>query len=335
MLNEISELEREIQSAGHRTLGEHMAALVAKPGEKPLTRIRSRHTRRDMLRKEFDLLWSAQKSHHPSLLTEELRKKLDDPKGDETWWMGGAIFGQRNLYWPASMIGKCEFEPKERRAAKSDRLAQRYRLLSEVNNLKFIDPDSGQVCSLDQEQRAVLLDHLSKCKEMTFDQARKKLNFPQTVRFNLEAGERSKLKGHLVDYLMAKDSPFGKEWWNLPDARRDEIVRRIINPKSTDELIKNSATRDWGLTTEQANELLSVQLPDGYTSLSRKAMEKLVPHMEKGFLLMTDDGAPCALTLAGYLRPDQRPTNDWPPFQNRPISPTRLFVTHCTSFASW
>ena len=232
MLKEISELEAEIQSAGHRTLGEHFAALVAKPGEKPLTRIRSRHTRRDMLRREFELLWSAQKAHHPSLLTDELKKKLDDPEGDATWWMGGAIFGQRNLYWPASMVGMCEYEPKERRAPKADRIAQRYRLLAEVNNLKYIDPDSGRVCSLDHDQRAVLLDHLSRTKEMTFDQARKKLNFPQPVRFNLEEGERSKLKGHLVDHLMAKESPFGKEWWNLPEGRRDDVVRTLINPRN-------------------------------------------------------------------------------------------------------
>jgi CRISPR-associated endonuclease Csn1 len=306
MLKEISELEKEIQGAGHRTLGEHLAALVAKAGERPASRVRSRHTRRDMLRKEFDLLWSAQKVHHPSLLTDELRRKLDEPKGDSTWWMGGAVFGQRNLYWPASMIGMCEYEPKERRAPKSDRVAQRYRILSEVNNLKYIDPDSGQVCSLDSDQRAVLLDHLSKSKEMAFDQIRKKLNFPQTVHFNLEAGERSKLKGHLVDYLMAKDSPFGKGWWELPEGRRDEVVRTLINPKSTDSAIKIAATGEWGLSAEGADQLLSVGLPEGYGNLSRKAMEKLVPHMEKGLLLMTDDGTPCALTMAGYLRPDQR-----------------------------
>jgi len=308
MLNEISELENEIQSAGHRTLGEHLASLVAKPGERPLIRVRNRHTRREMLRKEFGLLWEAQKAHHPSLLTDNLRKMLDndEPAGSATWWKGGAIFGQRNLYWPASMIGMCEYEPKERRAPKADRIAQRYRLLSEVNNLKYIDPETGRVCALDSDQRAILLDHLATSKEMTFDQVRKKLNFPQAVRFNLEEGERSKLKGHLVDYLMAKESPFGKGWWDLPESRRDEVVRTIINPRNTDEMIKDVAVRKWGLAPEQADELIAVNLPAGYGSLSRKALEKLVPHMEKGLLLMTDDGTPCALTLAGYLRPDQR-----------------------------
>jgi CRISPR-associated endonuclease Csn1 len=307
MLQEISALAKKIDDAGHRTLGEHLAARVAKPGERPVERIRGQHTRRDMLRNELNLLWAAQKPHHPDLLTDELKRKLDDPAGDETWWMGGAIFGQRNLYWPASMIGRCEYEPKERRAPRSERIAQRYRLLSEVNNLKYIDPDTGKSCSLDSTARALLLDHLGKTKEMTFDQVRKKLNFTEAVQFNLEGGKRKKLKGHLVDCIMAKESPFGKDWWKLPEGQKDDVVRVLVDPRNSDDTIKGIATTHWGLTSQQAEELLSVNLPEGYGSLSRKAMEKLVPHMENGLLLMTDDHTPCALVAAGYLRPDQRP----------------------------
>jgi len=307
MLKEISALAKEIDDAGHRTLGEHLAASVAKPGEKPLVRVRGRHTRRDMLRKEFDLLWSAQKLHHPQLLTDELKKKLDDPDGDETWWMRGAIFGQRNLYWPASMIGRCELEPRERRCLKAERIAQRYRLLSEVNNLKYIDPDTGRVCSLDETQRTLLLDHLSKRKDMPFEAVRKLLGMLETVKFNLEKGDRAKLKGHVVDYLMAKESPFASAWHDLPERRKDEIVQLLADPRTPDDSIVETACRSWGLSPEQAQSLLNIQLPAGYLSLSRKALEKLVPHMERGLLLMTDDDTPCALTLAGYLRPDQRP----------------------------
>jgi CRISPR-associated endonuclease Csn1 len=307
MLREISALAKEIADAGHRTIGEHFACKVAKPGEKPTIRVRGRHTRRDMLRREFELLWSAQKPHHPTLLTDELKKKLDDPSGDETWWMGGAIFGQRNLYWPANMIGRCELEPKERRCLKAERIAQRYRLLSEVNNLKFIDPDTGNVHSLDAIQRTLLLDHLSRKHEMKFDAIRKLLGMLDTVQFNLEKGERAKLKGHVVDYLMAKDSPFGSEWWDLDEHRRNEIVHMLADPRTSDEQLVTMAVAQWGLTHEKAKRLLNIQLPTGYLSLSRKALQKLVPHMEKGLLLMTDDDTPCALVSAGYLRPDQRP----------------------------
>lgn len=306
MLKEIGALANEISDAGHRTLGEHLAAQVAKPGEVPLRRVRGRHTRRDMLRTEFNALWAAQRPHHPTLLTDELKRALDDPTGNDTWWMGGAIFGQRNLYWPASMIGRCEYEPKERRCLKAERIAQRYRLLSEVNNLKYIDPDSG-ARRLDDAQRALLLDHLSKKPQLTFDQVRKLLGMLDTVQFNLEKGERAKLKGNVVDCVMAKDSPFGAAWWTMPEHRRDEIVRVLADPRNTDDFVIQTATDAWKLAPGDANLLPAVRLPAGYLSLSRKALEKLVPHMERGLLLMTDDGMPCALTNAGYLRPDQRP----------------------------
>ena len=306
MLKEISDLAKEIDDAGHRTLGEHLAAMVAKTGETPLVRVRGRHTRREMLRQEFELLWAAQKVHHPLLLTDELKKKLDDPAGDGTWWMGGAMFGQRNLYWPAGMIGRCEYEPRERRCPKGERIAQRFRLLTEVNNLKFIDPASGCVEPLDETQRTLLLDHLSKKKEMTFDAVRKLLRMPESVSFNLEKGERAKLKGHVVDYVMAKESPFGQDWWDMEERRKDEIVRLLADPRTPDEALERTAKEAWGLSAEKAKQLADVNLPAGYMSLSRKAMEKLLPHMERGLLLMTDDGTPCALVAAGYLRPDQR-----------------------------
>jgi CRISPR-associated endonuclease Csn1 len=306
MLKEISALAREIEESGHRTLGEHLASLGAKPGETPAHRLRGRHTRRDMLRREFELLWTAQQSHHPQLLTDDLKNQIDDPEGDETWWMRGAIFGQRKLYWPSSMIGRCEYEPKERRCLKAERIAQRYRLLSEVNNLKYIDPDSGKVSRLDDAQRVLLLDKLSQKREMTFDAIRKELGMLATVQFNLEKGERAKLKGHVVDYVMAKESPFGAKWWEMPEESKDRIVNMLADSRNSDDQIVREAIETWGLPEDEARALAGVNLPAGYLSLSRKAIEKLLPHMEKGQLLMTDDGTPCALTGAGYLRPDQR-----------------------------
>jgi CRISPR-associated endonuclease Csn1 len=307
MLQEISTLAKEIADAGHRTLGEHFASQVAQPGEVPKMRVRGRHTRRDMLRNEFEMLWDAQRAHHPSILTDELKRALNNPSGDASWWMGGAIFGQRHLYWPASMIGYCELEPKERRCLKADRIAQRYRLLSEINNLKYIDPDTGAVSGLDTMQRTLLLDHLSRRKELTFDQVRKLLGMLETVQFNLEKGERAKLKGHVVDYIMSKESAFGGDWWEMSEARKNEIVSLLADPRTSDESVIEAAVSRWELDRDTAETLLRIQFPAGYMSLSRKAIEKLLPFMEQGMLYMTDDQTPCALTKAGYLREDQKP----------------------------
>ncbi|MCI0366259.1 MAG: hypothetical protein L0219_20550, partial [Phycisphaerales bacterium] len=88
------------------------------------------------------------------------------------------------------VVGLCELEPKEKRCQRSDRRNQRFRLLQEVNNLKYIDLDTHWEQKLDDKQRRLLLDKLSHTKEMTFDQIRKALGFLENVKFNLERGER-------------------------------------------------------------------------------------------------------------------------------------------------
>ena len=108
-----------------------------------------------MLQEEFEMLWAARKPHHPAILTDELKHKLHDPTGDETWWMRGAIFGQRNLYWPSTMIGKCEYEPKEKRRPRPNE-SRGYRMVSEVNNLKYID--RGSVPSIPINAHCFLID---------------------------------------------------------------------------------------------------------------------------------------------------------------------------------
>ena len=44
-------------------------------------------------------------------------------------------------------------------------------------------------------------------------------------------------------------------------------------------------------------------------SFCSQAIEKLLPHLEKGMVLMGDDASNSALHAAGYLRPDQREVN--------------------------
>jgi CRISPR-associated endonuclease Csn1 len=71
---------------------------------------------------------------------------------------------------------------------------------------------------------------------------------------------------------------------------------------------------------------------EGRMSFSRRAIDKLLPHLERGLPLMSDDGTPSALSEAGYLRPDQRPRNihnrlPKPPELPNPIVRQALFET--------
>ncbi len=290
-LAEISALAAEIESAGHRTLGEHLAALRA---VEPLVRIRGKHTRRDMFKTEFNELWESQRRHCPKVMTDSLREELEK-----------LVFFQRKMYWPKSTVGKCSLEPKERRCPRADRVAQRFRLLQEINNLRIIPP-SEEPRVLTGDERAKLLDFLSRSKERTFNELRDHLGLLESYGFNLEGGERRKLLGMPTDAILAGPKLFGKKWHARPEEEKNAIVRALFDA-TDDAAIRHLATEEWSLPKEAAERLADVHLPDGYANFSRKAVEKLLPHLERGLPLMKNlDGEKCALEAAGYLRPDQR-----------------------------
>ena len=216
----------------------------------------------------------------------------------------GLIFFQRPMYWPKSVVGLCELEPKERRCPRADRRAQKFRLLQELNNLRYTDPDDREECSLDDEQLALLLDYLGSREKATFDQIKKKLGFLESVKFTLESGKRPGLKGSIVDYRMA--AAVGKEWHERPEDEKDAIVRLLLNNEGEDELVAKKLVDEFGFTAEQADNALDVDFPAGYLHLSLKAINKLLPHMELGLVYQAaSDPERSALHAAGYLRRDE------------------------------
>ena len=313
----IAQLDKDVAASGYRTLGEFLHHRLAQAPARGL------RTSRSMFLKEFELFWETQAKFHPTLLTESLRFGARgkqsyplEPKPRQRRNGGtllrevgfhGILFFQRALYWPASTIGRCELEPGEKRCEKADRLAQRFRLLNEVNNLK-VCPSRSDPRPLTPEERAKLIKYLSGTKEATFDQLRKQLDLLDGDSFNLEIGGRKKLHGSPIDHALAQKHLFGKEWKTRPDAECTAIVRSLL--VEDEPVILEKAVRDWGCSEEQARELADIDLTTivpGYLNVSREAIVKLLPALEKGCLMMTRDGTPSALAEAGYLRPDQRP----------------------------
>lgn len=304
MLKKISALGAEIESSGHRYLGPHFAALRAAD---PLVRVREKHTRRDMYVNEFNAIWATQERFHSTILTSELKKKLFDPNADGDWVHRGIIFGQRQMYWPKSVVGACELEPKKKRCPRADRVSQRFRLLQEVNYLRLLDSATGKERTLTPEERCKLIALLERKKDMSFDDIRKKLDLYEHVRFNFERADRKKLDGMPTDVVLAHKDRFGKQWYEKPDALRNGIVRSLLDEDEAE--VREKAVKQWEIALERIDELLDVDFKEGYASYSREAIEKLLPHMERGLPLMTRDETPCAMREAGYLRPDQREVN--------------------------
>lgn len=318
MLAEISDLEADM---GGRTLGQYLNDKLkeldhTQRDEDAADRIRNRHTRRDMLLREFDAIWQAQLKHHPDLLTDRLRwgevgpqqyphKPDRRPKGHshlEAFGLEGILFYQRPMYWPRSVVGHCELEPKEKRCPRADRLAQRFRLLQEVSNLKYIDPDSHVEAILDDTQRQIVLGYLAEREKATFDQIRKKLGFTEAVKFNIERGERSSLKGMITDWQIAK--AVGKDWHHRPDNEKNAIAALLLDTADENTAV-DLLVKDHGLTGEQADAVVGIDFPAGYIHLSRKALMNLLPHMDRGLIYMAEDESNSALHAAGYLRRDE------------------------------
>lgn len=321
MLAEMSELQADIERTGSRTLGEYLFQKLSELKHCDRVEndhVRHRHTRREMLLYEFDTIWKTQSHHHPDILSDKLRYGSMGPQRQpykprpraggqsllEAFGIEGLVFFQRPIYWPRSVVGKCELEPKQKRCPRADRRAQRFRLLQEVNNLRYIDPETNDEKSLTIEERALLLDKLSKSKEMDFDKIRRTLGFLETVQFNLESGKRKKLWGMVSDSMLAAKSAFGPKWHDLPEAKKNAIVELLVLSTDDDDT-RDRLVSDHGLTGPQAEALLGVDLPAGYIHLSVMALEKLLPHLEAGMRLMGNDETDSAMHAAGYMRRDQ------------------------------
>jgi CRISPR-associated endonuclease Csn1 len=275
-----------------------------------------------MYEEEFERIWQSQcKLGRDELLTDELKygeagepvkypcKPHQRPKGKtllQAFGVHGLIFFQRKMYWPKSVIGLCELESKQPRCARADRRAQRFRLLQEVNNLKYIDVGSTgrDEQPLSGDQRKLLLAKLAVAEKMTFDQIRKALGFVEGVKFNLEKGKRPYLLGMVIDHAMAK--VVGKAWHDRPEEEKNEIIGALIDNEREDDLLLERAVKKWGMSRSQAEKALDLDFPAGHVHLSLKAIEKLLPHLENGLVYQSvSDPKKSALHAAGYLRRDE------------------------------
>lgn len=336
LLAEINQNEQERIHQNLPTVGALLAkkyAEIKHAERRENDHVRNRHLSRRQMVDEFLAIWDAQRQHYPELLTDELKFGLlgpvyavnprtgeqelsidprrpigrNDPRRRgqsdlEAFGVFGIMFFQRPLYWPKSVVGLCELEPNQKRCPKADRVAERFRVLQELNNLRYID--TGEEALLNDEQRKLALTLLAAKEKVTFDELRKKLGMLDSVRFNLERGSRSALKGMTTDVKAAK--AVGKSWRNRPEEEKTAVVRLLLND-DVEESHKIITLRDrYAFTVEQAEKLVSVDWGPGYASLSRRAIAKLLPHLERGLVYQAvSDSEQSALHAAGYVRRDE------------------------------
>ena len=284
----------EIEQSGARTLGEFLAwrhekgkAVRARPDV-------GLYPDRAMYEAEFDAIRAAQQPLHS--LSGEQWDALRD-----------TVFRQRDLR-PVDP-GWCQLEDGERRAAKALPVAQEFRMLQEVNNLKIsvgVEPERA----LDEDERKRALKRLRSGSKITLREGKENrpakptqdLKLPSGTVFNLAAGGRKVVEGDETAARLIKRGAkrktgekeitlFGDRWLNLSLDERNEIVQFMLGTEEP-EAVRRKALEKWGLNDEQAEVVAHLSLSSGYSNLSEKAIRKLLPHLEEGRIY--SDAVKCA-----------------------------------------
>lgn len=268
-----SEVEQDIRTLrgemGNLTLGQHFARLS--PFER---RIRDQWTSRDMYQTEFKVMWERQFSGED---TNAWRQPLFD-----------AIFDQRPIKLKGNFIGRCEFEPDQRRAPAHLFLSQRFRLLQVVNNLKVRSPGE-EYRPLASEKRTMLIEALERRSEMTFKEVRELLDFTRRDAINLQRDkEEAKMPGN--DTAAQFFRVFGERWFTALKHQQDRIVsdaQSILSLKDADGREGRARKYLQGRGVEDLDRacgvFLEIKLEAGHRNLSETAMLRFMPLLEHGF----------------------------------------------------
>ena len=290
ILKEMSELQGDIDAAGYRTLGQYLFRLGWKDNGGALyqgkLRIRGRHTRRDMYLKELDAIVEAQITAHRALeraapkIKEIIFRQHDYAISEERRRRAPS---RANLH-RSPQVRTCPLEPTEKCIPRSDWLAQRFRNLKEVNNLKYRFHGGNEWFSLNDSQRQVALSLLESHKELTFSKLRKELSWDGSdyVYFNLERGGRTGLKGNIIDYQLSR-ALTKKEWAALAEEQKQEIRDTYVHEEDA-EVLEERLGKYIPLK-EKLDKLIDTdpeKLEPGYMAYSRLALTKIMAGMEQG-----------------------------------------------------
>jgi CRISPR-associated endonuclease Csn1 len=289
--------EDECQTVGEwfakrRERGEPVRVRQNADGEYPF------YPQRALVAEEFDLLWHKQAPYHPRQCTDEAYRELRY-----------TLLLQRPLK-PVEP-GRCRFEPDQPRIPVCSPLFQRYRILADLNHLRIRYDGEDRILTV--EQRNILAEALhayiaEKNAPMSFKQMQQHLKLPRGTTFNFE--KDPKRKGFKADANAPIAIALGKRWTQLSNLQQEaiavlieaaaddeqldgalaalptdltptrKIIRSTDNPSRIQPWLEALARLPFEFDAQTRQALLKVSLPDDYGSLSRKALERIIPVLE-------------------------------------------------------
>ena len=282
LLQGVSGNAQLLKDKNYRTIGEMMWK-----DEKFATHKRNKggdysHTvARDDLLVEIKLLFATQRALQNAYASEPFEAGYTKIFASQRPVDDGQIF---------EMVGDCTFEIGEKRAAKATYSAERFVLLSRLNNLMLID--AGERRALDGAQRAIIETIAYKAAKVTYKQIRKALELPATIRFNLvqyKSGDIDKAEDVAFAELKAYQQLRGVitkacgelAWGNLTSQpnKLDAIASALTWYKSDEKILEMLAPEQ--LEPAMLDALLALSF-DKAGALSLKALRNINPFLSLG-----------------------------------------------------
>ncbi len=221
---------------------------------------------RAMIEAEFDALWAKQASIDPTRFNVTARDQLKD-----------CLLHQRPL--KPVKPGRCTLLPDEERAPLALPSVQRFRIYQEVNNLRILREGLKEE-ALTLQQRDTLVAALEQNSKRSFTQIKKLLGVGDAVQFNFEDPKRQELKGNTTSAILSRDEYFGDAWLTFDEAKQDAVVLQLVAEENEAALVQ-WLQAETGVDERRAEALANVGLPDGYGSLSSKALARILPKLRE------------------------------------------------------
>lgn len=270
----------EEKLARYRTVG----AMFARDAEF-VTRKRNRDAdytrtvRREHLLEEVGVLFTEQRRLGNVLATDELEHALCE-----------IAFRQAEPQDSEKLVGMCQFEPKEKRAAKHAPSFEKFRLLQKLVNLRISTPEGER--PLTPEEIRLATDDLGKAAKLSVKEVRKRIGLPADQRFTAfkpeeEAQDIAARTGEAMHGTKKLRDALGEGLWAELLGKPEQLDRiaHVISFHETARTIGEELGK-LGLPAGAVDSLLD-NLKEfsrfkGAGHISAKAARVLIPHLEAG-----------------------------------------------------
>lgn len=301
LLSAVSDNKRRMEENNYRTIGEMLYRddKFADNKRNKGGNYTNTFSRADC-EKEVQIVFASQRNMGNSLFTEEFeaqfidilfsQRSFDEGPGGNSIYSGNQI---------EKMLCRCSFEPDEYRAPKAAFTFEYFNLMSKINSIRIVS-DSGKRC-LTRIERNVVRSLAFSQKEVTYASIRKILKLDDKELFNISyAASDAKEKASSEESFALRDfvekktkfnymkayhifkKAYGEDYDLWPCIKRDNLAYALTVFKTDSRLRDNLAAN--GFNEEEIDIALTIPSFSKFGNLSCKAMSKMIPYLEGGYL---------------------------------------------------